>query len=109
MIGLKMSVYKCLSRVVLITSLAVSPAGAQQGLTGQVAGSSVGQVGQRQARSQTTVTTEPLDRIDSRVRTRVESRIRTRIDRFYRPQGNAASSFELALDQARIAQDTVKK
>lgn len=104
-----MSFYKILSYVVVVMSLAVCPARAQQISRGQTAESSVGQVGRRQARNQPTVTTEPLDRIDSRVRTRVESRIRTRIDRFYRPQENAASSFELALDQARIAQSSVKK
>jgi hypothetical protein len=104
-----MPFYKTSFCVVVVMLLSICPADAQQSSRGQVAQSSVGQAGQRQARNQTTVTTEPLDRIDSRVRTRVESRIRTRIDRFYKPQGNAASSFELAVDQARIAQNPVKK
>lgn len=76
------------------------PAMAQQG-TGRVADSAVGQVGQRQSATNA----KPMDRISNRIRNRVELRIRNRIDRFYNPQGDAASSFDTANDRSRINPD----
>lgn len=70
---------------------------------GQTAGSGVGQVGQRLTREETAPTIEPMDRISSRVQNRVQSRIRNRIDRFYNPEANAASPFEVAGDRTRTA------
>lgn len=61
----------------------------------------VGDVGQRQTRSQAAGGVEPLLRLDDRVANRVQSRIRNRIDRYYDPQANAASPFTVAADQAR--------
>lgn len=42
---------------------------------------------------------EPIARINGRIQNRVQSRIRNRIDRYYSPQANAASPFEVAGDQ----------
>ena len=72
---------------------------------GETARSTVGQTGQRQNREQIAQDAgiEPMGRINSRVQNRVQSRIRNRIDRYYDPQANAASPFEVAGDQARAA------
>ncbi len=72
---------------------------------GENAGSTVGQAGQRQSRELLSQDAgiEPMARINSRVQNRVQSRIRNRIDRYYDPQANAASPFEVAGDQARTA------
>ena len=80
-----------------------APAMAQNEPAGQVAGSAVGQVGQRQARDKDLAKIEPMARIDSRVQNRVQSRIRNRIDRDYSPQTDASSSFDAASKQARTA------
>lgn len=72
---------------------------------GQTVTTTVGQAGQRQNRDQIAQDAgiEPIGRINGRIRNRVESRIRNRIDRYYDPQANAASPFEVAGDQARSA------
>lgn len=70
---------------------------------GQVAESSVGIVGQRQAREQMGAYASPMGRIANRIPNRVQNRIRNRIDPSYDPQANAASPFLTAEDQARIA------
>ncbi len=72
---------------------------------GETARSAAGQTGQRQTRELLSqdAGVEPMARIDSRVQNRVQSRIRNRIDRYYDPQANAVSPFEVAGDQARTA------
>ncbi|MGN5376475.1 hypothetical protein [Sphingomonas hankookensis] len=72
---------------------------------GETARSVAGQTGQRQTREilSQDAGIEPMARISGRVRNRVESRIRNRIDRYYNPQANAASPFEVAGDQVRAA------
>lgn len=72
---------------------------------GETARSAAGQAGQRQTREQIAQDAgiEPMARINGRVQNRVQSRIRNRIDRYYDPQANAASPFEVAGDQARTA------
>lgn len=72
---------------------------------GETARSTVGQAGQRQSREQIAqdARIEPMGRINGRIQNRVQSRIRDRIDRYYDPQANAASPFEVAGDQARTA------
>lgn len=79
------------------------PPVAQDQRPGRVANSTVGLAGERQARGQTVGGVVPMARIDSRVQNRVQSRIRNRIDRYYDPQANAVSPFEVAGDQARTA------
>lgn len=86
-----------------------APAPLQRSLSdvgrGETARSTVGQVGQRQTREQLAQDAgiEPMARINSRVQNRVQSRIRNRIDRYYDPQANATSPFDIAGDQARTA------
>lgn len=72
---------------------------------GETARSVAGQTGQRQSRELLSQDAgiEPMARINSRVQNRVQSRIRNRIDRYYDPQANAVSPFEVAGDQARTA------
>lgn len=72
---------------------------------GETARSVAGQTGQRQSRELLSqdASIEPLARINGRIQNRVQSRIRNRIDRYYDPQANAASPFEVASDQARTA------
>lgn len=72
---------------------------------GETARSTAGQAGQRQTRELLSQDAgiEPMARINGRVQNRVQSRIRNRIDRYYDPQANAASPFEVAGDQARTA------
>ena len=72
-------------------------------LPGRIARSSVGEVGQRQARDQDVNGLRPTARIASRIENRVQSRLRTRIDRTYDPQANATSPFAVAEDQTRAA------
>ena len=92
-------------RVVLPAALliAFSAVTAQEVPVGRVAQTSVGQVGQRQAREQAAPNVRPLGRGSSRIQTRVQSRIRSRIDRYYDPQVNAISPFEVASERARTA------
>lgn len=85
------------------TLVAITPATAQDPQTGQVAESAVGQAGRRQTREQPMAGIEPMARVNSRIQSRVQSRIHNRLDRFYDPQVNTASPFEVASDQARIA------
>lgn len=96
----------CLATLVL-TVLSVPTAAQQQGQPqqplGQVAGSTVGKVGQRQTREQTQTNIEPMKRINNRIANRVQSRIRNRIDRHYNPQPNVTSPFEVAAEQERRA------
>lgn len=72
---------------------------------GETARSVAGQAGQRQSRELLSqdAGVEPMARINGRIQNRVQSRIRNRIDRYYDPQANAASPFEVAGDQARTA------
>jgi len=72
---------------------------------GETARSAAGQAGQRQSREQIAqdASIEPMARINGRIQNRVQSRIRNRIDRYYDPQANATSPFEVAGDQARTA------
>lgn len=72
---------------------------------GETARSVAGQTGQRQSRELLSQDAgiEPMARINGRIQNRVQSRIRNRIDRYYDPQANAASPFEVAGDQARTA------
>lgn len=72
---------------------------------GETARSAAGQAGQRQTREilAQDAGIEPMARINGRIQNRVQSRIRNRIDRYYDPQANAASPFEVAGDQARAA------
>lgn len=85
------------------------PAPVQQPLPetrqGGTARSAAGQAGQRQTREQIAQDAgiEPMARINGRIQNRVQSRIRNRIDRYYSPQANAASPFEVAGEQARAA------
>lgn len=62
-------------------------------------------IGQRQSRELLSQDAgiEPMARINGRIQNRVQSRIRNRIDRYYDPQANAVSPFEVAGDQARTA------
>lgn len=80
-----------------------APARAPETERGEVAQSAVGQAGQRQTREDIAKDARPMARIDSRIQNRVHSRIRNRIDRYYDPQANAASPFEVAGEQARTA------
>lgn len=70
---------------------------------GQTATSSAGQVGQKQTREDLAAETgiTPMAKIDTRIQNRVQSRIRNRIDRYYDPQANAVSPFEVAGEQLR--------
>lgn len=72
-----------------------------EALQGETARLAAGQTGQRQTREQIAQDAgiEPMARINGRV----QSRIRNRIDRYYDPQANAVSPFEVASDQARAA------
>lgn len=72
---------------------------------GETARTLAGQAGQRQTRELLSQDAgiEPMARINGRIQNRVQSRIRNRIDRYYDPQANAASPFEVAGDQARTA------
>lgn len=69
---------------------------------GHVARSTVGEVGHRVNREDSFLQSQPLARIDSRIRNRVQSRLRTRIDRIYDPQETSTSAFNTAANQARI-------
>jgi hypothetical protein len=77
----------------------------RQGETARSAAGQTGQTGQRQTREilSQDAGIEPMARINGRIQNRVQSRIRNRIDRYYDPQANAASPFEVAGDQARAA------
>ncbi len=72
---------------------------------GETARSIVGQAGQRQTREKVAQDAgiEPMARINGRIQNRAQTRIRNRIDRYYDPQANAASPFEVAGEQARSA------
>lgn len=76
---------------------------------GRAAESAVGEVGQRQTRGGTQADIEPMSRINSRIANRVQNRIRNRIDRYYNPQANATSPFEVAADQAQDAGSRVRR
>ncbi len=72
--------------------------------TGRLAGSSVGQLGQRQDRTLLNPIAEPMARISNRIQNRVQSRIRNRIDRNYAPQASATSPFADAEEETRSTQ-----
>lgn len=97
--------------VMLIAALVVSisPTAAQQIQGGRVAESTAGRVGQRQTRDDAASIVVPTGRIDGRIPSRIQSRIRNRIDRYYSPQANAASPFEVAQDQARVAGHSTRR
>ncbi|GGB91915.1 hypothetical protein GCM10011494_07860 [Novosphingobium endophyticum] len=76
-------------------------------LPGRVAESAVGEVGQRQTREQANI--EPMARINSRIANRVQNRIRNRIDRYYNPQANTTSPFEVAAEQAQDSGSRVRR
>lgn len=82
---------------------AASPAPAQGTQTGRTATVAGGEVGQRQTRQDAAPNVAPTGRIANRIENRVQNRIRNRIDRYYDPQANAASPFEVASEQARTA------
>ncbi|WP_380873248.1 hypothetical protein [Sphingomonas sp. DBB INV C78] len=69
---------------------------------GDVAGSAVGTVGERQSAAQI-ANINPTARIDSRISNRVQNRIHSRMDRNYDPKANPASSVEAAIDKTRVA------
>ena len=80
-----------------------TPATAQERSGGRTAETSIGEVGQRQRMDEVAPNLEPMVRIPSRIQNRVQSRIRSRLDRYYDPQANAASPFEVAGEQGRKA------
>lgn len=80
----------------------VAPVSAQETATGQLATSSVGQVGRRQDQSQLAPNVKPTARLNNRIQNRVESRISSRIDRDYSPRADTFSSFTAAAAQARV-------
>ncbi|WEK44375.1 MAG: hypothetical protein P0Y64_06100 [Candidatus Sphingomonas colombiensis] len=88
---------------VLVLMAGVSPVLAQEVKGGHVAGSAVGEAGQRQTKEQGVTGIKPMARINSRIPNRVQSRIGNRIDRYYDPYANATSPFATAGDQARTA------
>jgi hypothetical protein len=106
----------CLSMLLLIAAPAAAqrgesdavddrpqlPAPAPEAKPGQVAKSTVGQVGKRQTREDVAKVVAPMARINSRIQNRVQSRIRNRIDRNYDPTANASSPFEVASEQVRV-------
>lgn len=77
------------------------PVLSQSDRAGRVSSPSVGRVGQRYTREQTAPHARPLGRIASRIQNRVQSRIRSRLDRYYDPQANAATPFEVAGQQTK--------
>lgn len=86
----------------LLLTLA-TPVSAQERSGGRTAETSVGEVGQRQRRDEAAPHLKPMVRIPSRIQNRVQSRIHNRLDRYYDPQSNAASPFEVAGEQGRKA------
>jgi hypothetical protein len=86
---------------------AIAPAMAQDAQAPQITDSAVGQAGQRQTRAQAAPGIEPMARIDSRIRDRVDSRIENRLDRYFVPQGSAASSFAVAGQRRRATNPAV--
>lgn len=68
---------------------------------GATAPSVVGQPGQRRTRELLAqgAAVEPMARINSRIQNRVQSRIRNRIDKYYDPQANSSTPFQVAADQ----------
>lgn len=94
------------SLAALALAFVSAPAGSQEqsrAQPDQLAEAAVGKIGQRQTREQTQTNIEPMARINNRVANRVQNRIRNRIDRYYNPQANVTSPFEVAADQARKA------
>lgn len=79
--------------------IAAVPVMAQETTDGHVATSAAGTAGQRQTKEQGVIGIEPMARIDNRIQNRVQSRILNRIDRYYDPQANAVSPFEVARDK----------
>lgn len=83
-----------------------SPAISQNATGGHVPASSVGKAGQRGDLGLPTLNVGP---IDSRIQNRVQSRIRNRIDRFYDPQANAASPFDVASDEIKNSSRPIRR
>ena len=68
---------------------------------GRTATTVSGEIGQRQSREKIAPNAAPLGRVQNRIGNRVQNRIRNRIDRYYNPEANAASPFDVASEQAR--------
>lgn len=67
---------------------------------GRLAETAVGEVGQRQTRSNEQADIGPRGRLNSRLANRVQSRLRNRIDRYYDPRANTTSPFEVASERS---------
>lgn len=83
--------------------LLASPAWAAQEAApqqGHVADSAIGEVGQRQTKSNSPAGIGPMGRVNRRVANRVQSRLRNRIDRYYDPRANTTSPFEVAAERS---------
>lgn len=92
--------------VLLAIGISASPAAAQGAVDhyqagGQVARSSVGQIGQRETREKAAAKINPSVAVPGRIQNRVQSRLRTRIDKYYDPQANRLSPFIVAGEQSR--------
>lgn len=55
-----------------------------------------GQNDEERQRIKVTTGIQPTQRINSRIQNRIQSRVQNRIDTSYRPQADAASSFQAA-------------
>lgn len=88
---------------VLSTSTAAQDQEQSQQQLGAVAESAAGKVGQRETREQAQSNIEPMARINNRVPNRIQNRIRNRIDRYYNPQANVTSPFDVAAEEVRKA------
>ena len=86
--------------------LLARPVGAQEAAPqqGHLADSAVGEVGQRQTKSNSPTGAGPMGRLNSRVANRVQSRLRNRIDRYYDPRANTTSPFEVAAERSTRVQ-----
>lgn len=85
-----------------VSSLEQFPTNSGVRSAGTLSRSAVGTVGQRKNRDNATIGVAPTGRLNSRIANRVQSRIRNRIDRYYDPEANATSPFQVAADQARL-------
>ena len=69
--------------------------------TGRTAGTGVGEIGQRQTRSDVAPSIQPMARTDTRIRNRVQNRLMNRIDRNFDPTQSANLQVEQADERAR--------
>lgn len=93
--------YLRLSVTVAAGLLSASTLLAQDTKPGSTASLPNGTIGQRQTTSDVVPSINPMGRVSSRIQNRVQNRIRNRIDRFYDPQANTTSPFEVASEKAR--------